>query len=157
MNTVTKKSTTHIEDSWEKISDTDAYSFNDVVNAWVKGKEEGLNITQKTILNALKENILKTVQARAKVYKFLKEKGFKALIAHLKVESPYSFQILFVVPEGELLNNDFLKVYDFISELENEVNEELYNVHLSFVDSSDTLDENQFEADGFIAKYTLKK
>ncbi len=130
----------------------DGYTVNHVIEAYVQGKEFGKTMADKALTHVFSNNIEKTVGIEKEVVKHLKEQKFSPLASYLKVHSFYAFQVLIVVTEDNFNSDDFLKVYDYIHDVELKENSELYNISFNFTNSSDYFNENHLKTDGYLVK-----
>lgn len=148
-------------EKWQSIAEPEKehYTADDMIDAYFKGKETMVSETRKFMVRALTENINKTIKHRNELFKYLKDKKYHPEVSYLRIKpvSISSFEILIMLPEEELLKDNFLDVYEYICKFEENVSEDLYAIHFSFTNSNKDFDENQLEADGFILKYTFTK
>lgn len=129
------------------------YSSDQVIDAYLKGKNEGLEQGQKLILEQLIRNLSKTGNHTSEIIQFLNASNFHPISAFLKINSWDDFGILIVLPESEFIAPSIIDVYDFISEFENRITEEFYNVHIQFCCASEQINEKSIESDGFVLKH----
>ena len=85
----------------------------------------------------------------------MKENKFNPQLAYLKICSWDSLEILVVVKEDDLLEDRFLKTYDFVGDLEDKTNTDLINLVFSFMGASEHVDEKHIKSDGFILKHQI--
>ena len=152
MNTVAE---TYTSQNWKPTSPgSETYSSNEVIDAYLKGKEEGIKQKGKLILNKLKENAERTTGATGKVFNFLHKKKFNPIAAYLRLNSWDSLDILITIPEKEFISEKLLTVYSFVSRLENELETDFYNITFSFADEEDDFDREHLVSDGFVLRYS---
>lgn len=143
--------------NWEiTISRDKYYTSDEVIDAYLHGKKTGLESLQKVVLKTLSDNINKTGNFTSEIIEYCEKEGFTPNAAFLKILSWDSFKILITLPEEEYLSNKFLKIYEYISKFEEKVNNELYRIEISFVETNG-LDINCVQSDGFILKHTSSK
>ena len=143
--------------NWEiTVSKDKYYTCDEVLDAYLHGKKKGLENLQKIVLKTLSDNINKTGNYTSELINILKQNGFNPEAAFLKIISWDNFKILITVPEKEYLSEKYLRIYEYISKFEDNVNNELYKIEISFVDTNG-LDVNCVQSDGFILKHTSSK
>lgn len=146
--------------NWEYTSPKEnLFSSDDVINAYLKGKNDGLEQQQRLVLEKLNSNIIKAEKHTAETLAYLREKKLNPVSAYLRINSWDDFSILIVLPQTEFLDKKILKVYDFLSNLENEVMEEMYNIQFTICDTEEDedVDENHIRSDGYILKRKMSK
>lgn len=143
---------------WELTSPKDKlFSSDHVIDAYLKGKNDGLEQQQRLIIEKLVSNINKAGKHTTSILSFLRKKKLNPISAYLRLNSWDDFSILIILPQDEFLDKRILSVYNYISELENEVDEEMYHIHVSVCDTEDKIDENYIRSDGFALKHKLNK
>lgn len=130
-----------------------AYSSDDVINAYIKGTQEGLQHAQRALIAILDKNVERTSKLSAEILTYIHNNGFKAISAFLKIESWDSFSVLITIEEDDFLNDSFLKIYSYVSEIENKNNNDLYSLSFIFTDYNEDFDQKHINADGFILKH----
>lgn len=132
------------------------FSENQVIDAYLKGKDDGREQTQKALINLFNVNINKAGHHTGLVANHLLKHGFTFHSAALKAVSFDEFQVIITVKEEDILSDSFLKVYDFTAKLEHESKEELY--HISFVFTHNkSINVDLLKSDGFIFEFKKKK
>jgi hypothetical protein len=132
------------------------YSSDVVINAYIQGKQEGLEQAQKAIFEQLKLNILTSENDTLEIINYLQRKSFNPISAHLKLTSWDVLEVLITLPENEFVNNKVLQVYDYIEKYENKINKDMYCLTFNLTDYSDKLDEKSLVSDGYLFKYAIK-
>jgi hypothetical protein len=144
--------------NWELTSPKDKlFSSDHVIDAYLKGKNDGLEQQQRLIIEKLVSNINKAGKNTTDILSFLKKKKLSPISAYLRINSWDDFSILVILPQKEFLDKKMLSVYDYISELENKVDEDMYHIQVSVCDTEDNIDENYVRSDGFALKYKISK
>jgi hypothetical protein len=144
--------------NWELASPKDKlFSSDHVIDAYLKGKNDGLEQQQRLIIDKLVSNIKKAGRNTTDILSFLKKKKLNPISAYLRINSWDNFSILIILSQEEFLDKKMLSVYDYISELENKVDEDMYHIQVTFCDTEDNLDENYIRSDGFSLKHKLSE
>lgn len=144
--------------NWELTSPKDKlFSSDHVIDAYLKGKNDGLEQQQRLIIEKLVSNITKAGRDTTDILSFLKKKKLNPISAYLRINSWDDFSILIILPQVEFLDKKMLSVYDYISELENRVDEDMYHIQIAVCDTEDQIDDNYVRADGFALKHKISK
>lgn len=128
------------------------FTGDQVIDAYLKGKRDGLKTYRKAMLNNLDKNVNECAKHTYAVIEHLKEKKMGQTSAFLKIDSWNNFHVLIGVKETDFLNPDFLKVYDYVSALEEEISTDTLKVDFSFLDFVDEINEKRIGSDGFVLK-----
>lgn len=126
------------------------YPVNTVVDAYVKGKSDGMEQTNKLLKKQLQDNFSKAAQDTSKVINFLKAKGIESISAHLKVCSLYDLSILITISDTDFLKDIFSEVYNFTNHIEQIEKSDLYSISFGFINKSDEFNADLLRSDGFI-------
>jgi len=142
--------------NWEFTSPGEKlFSSDHVIDAYLKGKNEGLEHAQRLVIEKLIANIDKSGKNTRRILEFLKQISINPISAFLKINSWDDFSILIILPQSDYLGDKIILAYNFISELEEEVTEEFYHLQVSFCDTEDTIDSNSIRSDGFVLKHKM--
>jgi hypothetical protein len=140
--------------NWELTSPREKlFSSDHVIDAYLKGKNDGLEQQQKLIIEKLESNLNKAGKDTAEILAFLSENNLHPSEAYLRINSWDDFSVLIVLPQDEFLDPRMLEVYAHITQLESKVEEAMYHIQVSFCDTEDNIDEHYIRSDGFSLKY----
>jgi len=144
-----------LSEDWKRnfTPSSENYTSDEVIDAYLKGKEDGLNQHKVVLMEKLKSNLLKTVTHRNQLYEFLYKHSFTPETSFLKISSVYEFQILIIIPEKEYLKESFLETYKYASEIEKKVHDDTYNVFFSFTNSIDELNDDCLRSEGYLLQH----
>ena len=131
----------------------DVFSSNDLINAYLKGIEEGGIQQRKALKRLLNENLDKAYDHTSQIIKELKKRNFGFHSALLKIHDWDEFEVLIIVPQEDFLDEGFLEIYNLLPKYEKDFEEDTYQINFSFVDFDKSLDESKVEADGFLLEY----
>ena len=152
----TTSQTEKLIESWELPEHGEKlYAADAVIEAYIKGKKEGLEHKEKLFFKQLTENLDKSGANTKKTIECLKSIGVTPLSAHLKANSFHDFYVLVTVSEEDFLKESFIKAYDFTEELEQSTSEDLYSISFSFINKTPHFNEKALSSDGFI--FTFKQ
>jgi hypothetical protein len=136
---------------WE--TQENAVTHNDVIEAYLSGKEVGRSEQLSVNLKLFGENYEKAKSLSETLHKQIGSMGFNVVGLHLRADSITSFNSLLIVDTKDYINESFLKSFSIARAYKNEADSDIFNITFTFTPDSDTLDENCLENDGFFAKY----
>ncbi len=142
--------------TWEVSVDKNTiFTNDDVIDAFLKGKEVGVKEKKQIFIDKLNENIGKSAHFTASMLDFLRKNSFNPISAHLKINAFNDFTILITLPEEEFISEKFLISYDFASTIEEQIiSDKYYNVMFIFSDREEkTFNKNVLTSDGFFMDY----
>lgn len=145
---------------WEVSVDRDTiFTNDDVIDAYLKGKEIGIREKKQIFVDILNENIGKSADLTESMLTFLKKNNFNPISAHLKINTFSDFIILVTLPEEEFISEEFLVSYNYASTIEEQlVNDKYYNVMFMFSDrEEENFNKSSLISDGFFMDYKLTK
>jgi hypothetical protein len=141
-------------ENWEFTSPTERlYTSDHVIDAYLTGKKEALEQTEKLIYEKLITNINHSGSHTNEILIYLKENGFNPIATYLKINSWDDFSILLILSEDEFLSKRIFSVYDYLTKLEDNVKSEFYNLNVSIYDTDGEFDISCIKADGFSLKH----
>lgn len=142
--------------NWELTSPKDLqFSSDQVIDAYLKGKQEGLELQQKLVVEKLMSNIAKAGNHTSELLENIKNKSLNPVSAYLRINSWDDYTILVVLPLNEFLDPRTLELYDYISELESKVEEDMYRIQVSLCDTESEINEHYVRSDGFALKHKI--
>lgn len=139
--------------SWKIERPEGMHSTDVVIDAYITGKKDGLQLAQKTAIAQLKKNIEKAGDQTKKLLDHMESIGFSAVDAYLRIISIDNLEVLVAVKQDDFLNDKFLDVYNWLAALEEVAREEIFNISFSYIDLSENFDEQIVFSDGFIHKF----
>jgi len=129
------------------------YTEDEVINAYLMGKEDALAGRGKALLRVLRENVGRCADLTDKLLFYIEEKGFSAENAYLRINDIDLMEVMVCVPEGDFLDDGFLEVYGRAMEIEKEAIEDGggLRVEFSFLDFDEQgYNAKMLAADGYI-------
>lgn len=152
---IKSKSSPKLSNNWQK--QTNVVTHNDVLEAYLKGKEAGKTEQQRVNQSLFNNNLEKAQTLSEKLFEQITKSDIKIKAVHLKAEAITSFSALFVSDNADFLKDDFRNVFILARKCKNENEDETFNISFTFTPDSKTLDENCLASDGFFVKYYGKK
>lgn len=142
---------------WEVVKPNDTslyYDCDAIIEAYFKGKADGLAQQDKLSLHQFSENFELAQKNIIEALNQVEKNGFIPLGAYLKFRSLFSFKAILLVKEEDFINGLFLKNYVFLAKFEKEIQSDFYTLKFSFLNGiPDALDEDLM-SDGFKIKFT---
>lgn len=143
------------QNSWQK--QTNVITHNDVLEAYLKGKEAGKTEQQRVNQSLFNKNLEKAQLLSEKLFKEISSTGLKIKAVHLKADAITSFFALFISDKDDFLKDEFRRVFILARKCKDENEDQTFNISFTFTPDSKTLDENCLASDGFFLKYYGKK
>jgi hypothetical protein len=142
---------------WTLAPRENIYSCDQVIDAYLEGKSEGVQQTQKLIVRELERNVRKTVEQADRFIEHLASMRFHPFSAYIRIDEWDTFTILVAVPDEEWCDPRFLEVFDYIIKAEQGVSNEFYNLEIQVFGACgpESLNETSIFADGFILKLNI--
>ncbi|MBT1689114.1 hypothetical protein [Dawidia soli] len=131
------------------------WSSDTVIDAYLKGKKDGLDDHQKALQSVFAKNFEKSGKSTAKLFAFLSQQEITPISAHLKIDSLFSFEVVVLLNEADFLGEKMPGVYNWCITLQKEEEEESFRICFSFIDVMDGFDFEQLRSDGFRAKFQV--
>jgi hypothetical protein len=138
--------------SWIPARRDDTFTSDDMIDAYLHGKKEAFATAQKLVFDKFVNNIEKSKAITVRLINTLKDKNFNPIDAYLRVNAFDYLHILVTVPDSEHIKDEFLDMYDVVSELENEIKDEYYNVFIYFCPVNEYFEEINVLSDGYFLK-----
>lgn len=142
---------------WEITKPADASQYYDcdaIIEAYFKGKADGLAQQEKLSLRQFTENIDLAQKHVITVLDEVEKNNFTPQGAYLKFKSWFAFRAILVVSDEDFTKPSFLKNYDFLTDFEKQIKSEFYTLKFSFLSVQQSeLDENLM-SDGYIIKFS---
>lgn len=100
-----------VSESWDFVGRKENPSTGDhVIDAWLKGKIDGLKSAQRAVLQSLVKNVDQCALIAHTVIEQLTKLNFFESTAFLKINSWNSFKVLITIKEENFLAPKFLEV-----------------------------------------------
>ena len=150
------------QETWSLSVDKNSiFTNDDVIDAYLRGKEDGVKEKEQIFIDKLNENLTKSATHTQRMLSFLRKRKLNPVSAHLKINAYDDFVILITLPEEEFISKDFLVSYDFASTIEEEVqSDKYYNVMFMFADREEddkVFNKNLLVSDGFYMVFKMSK
>lgn len=153
--TATIRTKSRPANNWEK--QTKVITHNDVLEAYLKGKEAGKTEQQRVNQSLFNANLKKAQTTSEQLFEELINTGIKIVSIHLKADAITSFNALLVADKEDFLKDEFRQAFIVARRLKNKNEDQTFNISFTFTPDSKTLDEDCLASDGFFLKYYGKK
>lgn len=151
MKTRTKNIPVKFPEKWEK--NAEAFTGNELIDAYLKGKEAGKNEEKKNVRKILHNNIHWVTEVSEKLFKKIAQQNIKLHSIHLKADTVSDYTVLFVADLDDYVSDKFQSAYFLANELKNEVRKDNVDIYFSFTHNSPNPRYDSLVADGFFLKY----
>jgi hypothetical protein len=144
---------------WTLAPRENIYSCDQVIDAYLKGKSEGIQQAQKLVMRQLDQNVGKTVEQTDRLVEHLASKGFHALTVYIKIDDWDTFTLMVTVPDEEWCDPQFLEVFNYVKEVEEHTESDFYRLEIHFCgipDGPDAFNEQLAFYDGFVLKRNIR-
>jgi tartrate dehydratase alpha subunit/fumarate hydratase class I-like protein len=131
------------------------YNCDAVIEAYVKGENEGLKKEEKVIFKQFTENVESSKKTISKVLSEIIAIGFIPSGVYLKFNSFDEFECMIAVSVEDFVKDEFLNSFTIAEKIQKEVNTDIYNILFSFMPVDNDDFEESVRYDGFI--YSFKR
>ncbi|HUN02250.1 MAG TPA: hypothetical protein PLS00_05300 [Niabella sp.] len=156
MQTPVKQSvkSSRIPQNW--IKEESVYTGDHLIDAYLKGKQDGKDEMIKILTRQFKDNIDIATSISEKLYAEAAKKKINFKTIHLKADGITKFSALFIAKKGDFLSDKFRDIFVSARKLKNEVESDSFYISFSFMPDSKDVNEKCINADGFFLKYDKK-
>lgn len=146
-----KKSYVQPQENWRQ--QYDAVTHNDVIDAYLKGKQAGKDEAKLAMIKLFESNLSKAQQKSEELYSKFKEMGLSLNSIHLKADTLTTFMALIVADVNDYVSERFVEAITLSRELKQQTDTVDFNINFYFTYHADTLNESCLDADGYFLKY----
>ncbi len=143
-----------VNPNWEKIEHV--YTGDDLIDAFLIGKEAGKDEHYRILLSQFKENVQNATELSEELMNSVLALKINPVDIRIKADDITSFKTLFIVDKKDFLDDSFREVYTLSRGVKNKSETEKFYISFSFTPSSAELNEDCLIADGFFLKYDKK-
>ena len=143
---------------WELAPRETRYSCDQVIDAYLKGKSDGIQQSERLIAKQLDGNVNKTVEETNRLVAHLTSSGFHPVSAYLRIDDWDTFTLMVTVPDDECCDPRFLPMFDYVIQTESQRESDFYSLEIQFcgLPAENALNEPAVFADGFILKLNIQ-
>ncbi len=156
MQTTEKQSVKHspLPENWIKKSSV--YTGDQLIDAYLKGKQDGKDEMVKILSKQFKNNIEIATSISEKLYSEARQKKIFFKTIHLKADGITKFSALFVSKKADYISEKFRDIFISARNLRDEVESDSFYITFSFIPDSKDLSDKSLNADGFFLRYEKK-
>lgn len=151
MTTKISASKSYSSEKWQK--ETDVFTGDDVLNAYIQGKEDQKDEMKRIYESKFNSNILRSQEISEKLCVAISDKGLKIHSIHLKADSVTKFSALFFVDENDFIKDEFKDAFIIARAFKKETEDSTFSIDFNFAHHSISVDEKCLANDGFFLKY----
>lgn len=145
------KSSVIKQHNWKQSDDV--VTHNDVIDAYLKGKEVGRDEVKLAMNKLFQSNLTKAQHTSEKLNDSLKEIGIKINEIHLKADNLTDFMALIIAKPDDYVSDKFLKAISLARKIKEDSISDDFSLNFYFTYKAKTLNENCLNADGYFLKY----
>lgn len=140
---------------WQK--SVEYYTSNDLITAYLKGKEEGKKDEFDKSFQEFSVNVKLATSIAEELFALGKDQDIVLNEIHLKANTLYSFEVLYLVDKKLFLSDNFRAIYVLSRQLRNKYKTDKFNLSFSFTPQSEEVSVDCLGADGFFMRYEKGK
>ena len=129
------------------------FSVDDVINAYIEGRKDGMSELEKIQHEKLLSNIEKLKELSLTFLDLLKAKKISCKSIKLKINTITNFEVLYLVSKEDFISSEFLDVYKLSMAKKKEVASDTFQVDFMFMPYIENINEEKILSDGFIISY----
>lgn len=142
---------------WEHDKPSDGhFTSDDVLNAYLTGKKDGLESEKRLQLDKLRQNLQKTGNVTGSLLTYFSELNFNPIDTYLRVNNWNDFNLLILLPESEFLSKEMLGAYNHISDIEEGQCDEFFHLNVSVCDVDGKPNLKMIKSDNYLFRFTKK-
>ncbi|MFW5657765.1 MAG: hypothetical protein ACOC31_04515 [Bacteroidota bacterium] len=139
--------------NWILKPEKEFFTHDELIDAYLRGKEDQKNENQKVLLEKLEKNIKYAQQIVEKIADEITNSGFKTHKSYLRINNIIKYDAVFDISLDDFTSDEFDKIYQFSRNLKNKVNTETFNINFTFMPHTNNLNEKRIVCEGFIFTY----
>ena len=139
-----------------KVEPSKHYTEDDLIHAYLQGKEEGMNIEKKIMFEKFQQNLKIATSEGVSLFNILGEESINCKLCFLKAENPLSFEIVYLIDTKDYTEENLNKIYSTSRKKKKEINKETFYLNFSFIPDNGNLNEKRLITDGYVLQYSRK-
>ncbi len=129
------------------------FTHDELIDAYLKGKEEQKNENQRILMKELQANIELAKSIVEQISEEIVKKGFDTVKSYLRINNISKYDAIFDVPVDHFTSEQFDEVYKLSSAKRRESNSDTFSINLTFMPHTESLNEKRIVCEGFIYSY----
>lgn len=139
--------------NWILKPEKDYFTHDELIDAYLKGKEAQKNENKKILIEKLEANLKKAQDIVENLVEEIRNKGFKIYKSYLRINNIVKFDAIFDISIEDYTSDAFDEIYEKSQEIKKIVNSDTFHLNLTFMPHNDNLNEQRVVRDGFIFSY----
>lgn len=139
--------------NWILNPEKEYFTHDELIDAYLRGKEHQKNENQKILLEKLESNLKLAQSIVENITSEIKEKGFKPFKSYLRINNIIKFDAIFDVSSEDFISDNFDEIYSISRKIKKEVNSDTFNINFTFMPHSESINEKRINCEGFIFMY----
>lgn len=154
MDTITKftKEKEHSSD-WILKPEKDFFTHDELIDAYLMGKEQQKNDNQRILLEKLEANVSLAKSIVETLVEEIENINFKPHNSYLRINNITKFDAIFVVAMDDFISEKFDEIYALSQKLKKDHNNDTFYINFTFMPFTDNLNEKRINCEGFFLKY----
>lgn len=153
--TAATKSYVQPQENWRQ--QYDAVTHNDVIDAYLKGKQAGKDEAKIAMIKLFELNLAKAQEKSEQLYDELKGMGLAINSLHLKADNLTNFMALIVTDLKDYLDEKFLGAITASRQLKAQSDSDDFTLNFYFTYHAETLNEQCLDSDGYFLRYNVQE
>lgn len=149
--TAKKKLSDNISSNWKLRPEKEYYTYDDLIDAYLKGKEEQKN--QKVLIEKLEKNLRTAKSIVENITDEIISKDFKTFKSYLRIKDIFKFDAIFDIFLQDFTSDSFEEIYTYSRKIKKEVNTDTFNINFTFMPHTEDFNEKRIVCGGFILVY----
>lgn len=129
------------------------FSTNELISAYLVGKEHAMDHALEKARQQLNSNIRTATVIAEDLLRTLEEKAIKLVGIHLKPVNIRNFEFLFIVDEQSFDSEEFINAYSITHQVKNQYQTDDLVLEFSYLSNEETLSDECLVADGYFIHY----
>ncbi len=139
--------------NWILKPEKDYYTHDELIDAYLKGKEAQKNENKKILIEKLEANLKQAQGIVENLVEEIRSKGFKIYKSYLRINNIVKFDAIFDVSLEDYTSDAFNEIYKEGHEIKKTVNSDTFHLNLIYMPHTENLNEESVVCDGFIFSY----
>lgn len=153
---VTQSSGGNASTVWIRTVPSKSFTDDDVVQAWEKGKQDGVSELIGLAVDQLEKNMKAAFAHTKEVINIMTQFGIEAVGARLRLDTWNRLKVIILVPASSMDSGNIYKLYDEISAIESREQSDRYCITFSLLADGETLNKSRLVSDGYIREFNAE-
>lgn len=153
---MTQSSGANASTVWIRTVPSKSFTDDDVIQAWEKGKQDGVSELIGLAVDQLEKNMKAAFAHTKEVINIMTQFGIDAVGARLRLDTWNRLKVIILVPGSAMDSGNIYKLYDEISAIERREQSERYCITFSLLADGETLNTSRLVSDGYIREFNAE-